>query len=289
VQYGDLDVPNHNLFSNYNGLQLGLTRQTGRILFGLNYTFSKALGIQGGYNNGEPGNPFNLLSNYGPENFDRTHIFNATYTFQFGSPMHNRFTGAFVNGWEVSGITSIQSGPDIVVTTSNPGFGLNGSIGQQNLPNGNPNPNYITISNTVYLGTPDVSLQPTLSCNPKSGLGKRQFINGNCFGTPNLLQNGPYQYPYLKGPAYFDSDLSAQKSFNLEKGQSIQFKISAFNFINHALTTFTSDFANEYTLNLTNPNGTNFNQGQNNPSLGFGSAPYSTGRRVVELMAKYSF
>ena len=64
---------------------------------------------------------------------------------------------------------------------------------------------------------------------------------------------------------------------------------NAFNFINHALTTFTSDFANEYTLNLTNPSGTNFNQGQNNPSLGFGSAPYSTGRRVVELMAKYSF
>jgi Carboxypeptidase regulatory-like domain len=289
VQYGDLDVPNHNLFSNYNGLQLGLMRQTGHILFGLNYTFSKALGIQGGYNNGEPGNPFNLLSNYGPENFDRTQIFNATYTFQFGSPMHNRLAGAVVNGWEVSGITSIQSGADIVVTTSNPGFGLNGNIGQQNLSNGNPNPNYITINNTVYLGTPDVSLQPTLTCSPKSGLGKRQFINGNCFGTPNLLQNGPYQYPYLKGPAYFDSDLSAQKSFNLEKGQSIQFKISAFNFINHALTTFTSDFANEYTLNLTNPSGANFNQGTNNPSLGFGSAPYSTGRRVVELMAKYSF
>lgn len=289
VQYGALDVPVHNLYANYNGLQLAISRQTGRILFNVNYTFSKALGIQGGYNNGEPGNPFNLNDDYGPESFDRTHILNATYTFEVGNPIHNKFAGEFVNGWELSGITTFQSGADIVVTTSSPGFGLGGNIGQQNLPDGTPNPNYITISNTVYLGTPDVSLQPTLLCNPKSGLGKRQFINGNCFGTPNLLQNGPYQFPYLKGPAYFDSDLSAQKSFAITKNQNIQFRISAFNFLNHPLTTFTGDFQNEYTLNLTNPNGNNFNQGANNPALNFGTAAYSTGRRVVELMAKYNF
>ena len=44
VYYGDIDVPQHNLFANYNGLQAGLTRQTGRVLFNVNYTFSKALG-----------------------------------------------------------------------------------------------------------------------------------------------------------------------------------------------------------------------------------------------------
>jgi hypothetical protein len=132
-------------------------------------------------------------------------------------------------------------------------------------------------------------LQPTLTCNPKSGLGRRQFINGNCFGTPNLLQNGPYQYPYLKGPTYFNTDLSAQKTFTIAGSQNIQFRISGFNFINHALTTFTGDFPNEYTLNMTNPNATGFNQGQNNPSLGFGTAAYSTGRRVIEMMVKYNF
>lgn len=289
MQYGAIDVPNHSLFANYNGLQMALSRQTGRVLFNLNYTYSKALGIQGGYNNGNPGNPFNLYDDYGPENFDRTNILNATYTFEVGSPVHNKFVGQFANGWEVSGITTRQSGPDIVVTTNNPGFALNGNIGQQNNPDGTPNPNYISINSTVYLGTPDVSLQPTLTCNPRSGLGKHQFINGNCFGTPNLLHNGPYQYPYLKGPAFFDTDLSAQKSFTLPREQNIQFRISAFNFINHALTTFTGDFSNEYTLNLTNPSGTSFNQGTNDPSLGFGSAPYTTGRRVVELMTKYNF
>jgi len=136
-----------------------------------------------------------------------------------------------------------------------------------------------------------VSLQPTVVCDPHSGSGKGQFINGNCFGTPDLLQNGPYRLPDLRGPAFFDTDLSAQKSFKFRGEQNVQFRISAFNFINHALTTFTGDFPNQYTLNLTNPNGSNFNQGSgaNAAALGFGSAPYETGRRVIELMAKYNF
>lgn len=285
VQYGSIDVPQHNLFANYNGLQLGLTRQTGHMMFNANYTFSRAMGIRGGFNNGEPGNPFNIWDNYGPENFDRRHIFNASYTFVVGSPVHNRFAGGFTNGWELSGITNYQSGPNIVVTTSNPGFGVNGNIG----PAGSHS--QIAINNTVYLGTPDVSLQPTLTCDPHTNLGPRQYINGNCFGTPNLLSNGPYQYPDLRGPGYFDSDLSAQKSFHTFKEQTLLLRLSAFNFINHALPSFNGNFSNQYMLNLSNPSGTTFNQGSgaNAASLGFGSAQYEVGRRVVEMMLKYNF
>ncbi len=290
VQYGAIDVPNHNLYSNYNGLQLSISRQTGPVFFTVNYTFSKALGIQGGYDNGEPANTFNIQDNYGPLNFDRTHILNATYTVQVGNRVHNKLAGQFANGWEISGITTLQSGADIVTTTDNPGFAVNGNIGSVDLPGTTtPNPNYITISNTVYLGTPDVSLQPTLTCNPKSGTGGRTYINGNCFGTPNLLQNGPYQYPYLKGPFYFDTDMSAQKTFPIHGEQNLVFRISGFNFINHANPTFTGDFTNEYQLNLTNLSGTSFNQGAPNPSLGFGRAPYETGRRIAELSLKYNF
>lgn len=289
VQYGVIHVPNHVLFANYNGLQFGLARQTGHILFNFNYTWSHALGIRGADNAGQPADPFNVWNNYGSETFDRRHIFNASYTVLVGNPLHNRLAGAFLNGWEVSGITTIQSGPDIPTTTTNPGFAASGNIGQQNLHSGAPNPNYITISNTVYLGTPDVSLQPALTCNPSEGLGSHQFINGNCFRTPNFLQNGPYRYPRLGGPAYIDNDLSVQKAFNFEKTQSIQFRLAAFNFLNLPLTSFSGNFSNEYQINLTNTAGTQFNQGVADPSLGFGTAHYKTGRRVVELSAKYTF
>ena len=294
VQYGALDVPKHVLNANYNAFQTGLSRQTGRILFNVNYTFSHALGIQGANGTGEPSDPFNLAHDYGPETFDRRHIFNATYTFEVGNPVHNKFAGAFTNGWELSGITTFQSGPDIPALLSNPGLLLSGNLGQQYVgtnPDGTPaaNPNYIPVTNTVYLGTPDVSLQPTVTCNPRSGLSAGQFANPSCFGTPNFGQNGVYQLPYLKGPNYFDSDLSAQKAFSFKSEQAITFRASAFNFLNHPLTTLTTSFNNEYTLNMTNPNATGFTQGAVSPTTGFGNLPYKTGRRVVELMAKYTF
>ncbi len=230
-----------------------------------------------------------MYNNYGSESFDRRHIFNASYTVLIGSPIHRRLVGGFTNGWEFSGITTIQSGPDIPSTTNNPGFAASGNIGSQTLPDGTANPNYITISNSVYVGTPDVSLQPVLTCDPRTGRKSHQFINSNCFSTPNLLQNGPYRYPFLGGPAYIDNDLSVQKSFKIVKEQSVQLRVAAFNFLNLPLTSFNGDFQNEYQANLTNQAGTAFNQGAVDPSLGFGTAAYKTGRRIMELSLKYSF
>ena len=298
VQYADIDVVKHNLFANYNGLQMAVAKQTGRILFNVNYTYSKALGIQGAGaddSNGFPSDPFNVLHNYGPESFDRRHIFNATYTFEVGNPVQNRLIGELTNGWELSGITTLQSGGDIVAISS-PSLSPSGTIGPNNIPgtgvNGVPaaaNPNQITVSNTVYLGTPDVSLQPTVLCNPKSGLGAHQFANAGCFGLPNLLQNGAYQLPFISEPAYFDTDLSAQKSFAITHDQNIQFRFSAFNFINHPLSTVSNAFSSEYQLNFTNPTGATFAQNASSTATSFGSDPFKTGRRVVELMAKYNF
>lgn len=283
VQYGAIDVPQHNLFANYNGLQTALSRQTGRVLFNVNYTFSRALGIVGGYNNGEPANPFNIWDNYGPLSYDRRHILNASYTLEGGTLLHKKLLGGVVNGWEVSGIVNYQSGLNIVVTTSNPGFGLNGNLG----PAGSTQ---TPINSTVFLGTPDVSLQPTVLCDPH-GSGGRNYINANCFGTPNLLNNGPYRLPDLRAPGYFDADLSAQKTFQIHERQNILLRFSAFNFLNHALPTFTGTFPAQYTLNESNLNSTSFNAGSgaNAAASGFGSAPYETGRRISEVELKYNF
>lgn len=283
VQYEDIDVLNHTVFANYNSLQMGIARQTGRILFNVNYTYSKALGVAGADGNGFPSTPFNVYANYGPEAFDRRHIFNATYTFEVGNPVHQRFVGAVANGWELSGITNLESGADIVTIGANPGLSPSGTIG----PVGGTNS--ISVSNVQFLGTPDVSLQPTVTCNPRSGLGAHQVMNPGCFGLPNFLQNGQYQLPFIPEPAYFDTDLSAQKSFTIHEQQNVQFRFSAFNFVNHPLTTLSSAFPSEYQLNFNNPTGTSYAQNSSNASTGFGTLPYKTGRRVVELMLKYNF
>ena len=277
--FGAIDVPNHVAYSNYNGLQVALSHQTGHVLFNVNYTLGKALGIIA-----NPVNPFNLASNYGVESFDRSHIFNATYTYQVGNPIHNRFVGAVTNGWEVSGITTFQSGQDLQTGVSNPNFGLSGSIGVAG------GADSYAVNSSNFLGTPDVSLQPVLTCNPATNRAAHQFINGACFALPALGHNGPTFYPYLHGPAYFDSDLSAQKAFNFEHGQSVQLRVAAFNFLNHPLTSFTGNFTNETTLSLndTSPGATPASAVYS-PTSRFGFADYKSGRRVLELSLKYSF
>ncbi len=291
VQYNDIDVTNHNLFSNYNGLQIAAARQTGRLLFNVNYTYSKALGVRGAGaddSNGFPTTPFNILDNYGTESFDRRHIINSTYTFEVGNPVHNKLVGEFTNGWELSGITTLQSGADVVAINT-PNLSLTGTVGAPNLASGTANPNAIPVSNVEYLGTPDVDLQPTVTCNPRANLGTHQFANGACFGLPNFLQNGQYILPSLREPWFFDTDISAQKAFAIRGEQNITFRASAFNFVNHPLTTLSSAFNTQYYLNFNNPNSTTFAQSSSNTSAGFGTLPFKTGRRIMELSAKYNF
>jgi len=47
--------------------------------------------------------------------------------------------------------------------------------------------------NTTFLGTPDITLQPHLICDPRSNLAKHQYMNGACFQLPQVGgQNGDY-------------------------------------------------------------------------------------------------
>jgi len=55
--------------------------------------------------------------NYGPAGFDRRHLFGATYTYRIPFFRKSRgFAGGACGGWEVSGITRMQSGPPLIAT-----------------------------------------------------------------------------------------------------------------------------------------------------------------------------
>ncbi len=282
-EYQSITVPRHNSYANYNALQAVWQKTSGRLNYGFNYTWSKALGILGSaanFNWTGAIDPFSISRNYGPMNFDHTHIFNATYSYSMGKYVKGGMLGGFVNDWLVSGITSIQSGGDMQTgITASPDFNLGGFITTPGEP-------VLTVNNQTILGTPDVSLQPVLKCDPRTSLGSHQYINGACFGLPNIGSNGQYIFPYAQGPTFFNTDLTAEKGFSLGGERNLRFRVAAFNFLNHGLNSFGTGYAQQTVLSL---NGTSISNAAYSPSSGFGFAPYKLGRRLMEVSAKFTF
>jgi len=232
ANYGVLNLVHHGSYSNYNGMVAALQKQTGRATFLVNYTFSKVMGIRDGQTNNGGGDgvtidPFNVRANYGPLAYDRTHLFNAAYYISLpGLNNANAFVKQVVNGWQLSGDTQVQAGTPLQPNTQ----------GTMNV-TWETGANGGAASNTYLLGTNAVVLSPYLKCDPRSGGGK--YFNAGCFQTPSQLGvNGPSVWPYIKGPAFFVSDLAMAKSFAITERQNIQFRVSAFNFLNHPLPQF---------------------------------------------------
>ncbi len=284
-QYGNIDVPRHILYSFYNGLQASWNKQSGRLTYGLNYTWSKALGIRDGYYNGNAADATNLRNNYGPLSFDRTNIFNASYAYDVGNAYKGkRLIAAVANGWQVSGITGIQSGANLQATYS-PNLNLVGKLGATG------SAQQLNVDSKVFLGTPDVLLQPTITCDPSAHTTKNQFINGSCFHLPQIGQNGQFNYPYLHGPAFFNTDLTLAKTFAMSDKRNVQLRFAGFNFINHPLTSFSTSFPQQVQLNLSNlaTNGQLASPSLATPGPGFGLSTIKEGRRVLEIAIKYNF
>ena len=271
-RYGPIEIEQHILTAHYDSLQVTAERSKGALYLKTNYTWSKNYGQRGGYQNGQAGDSFNLLNDYGPLAYDRTHIFNLSFNYNFGDSHGGpRVLRPVINGWQLSGITNLQSGPDLLATNYTTNFNLGGQNPYSNIP----------LGGAQYLGTTDVNLQPLLTCDPRSQLAPRQYINPNCFALPQPGGfNGPFRYPYLHGPAFFQSDLTVVKDIKVHNSKQLEFRLEAFNFLNYKLKTFTN--LHPQALSLV------YNAGI--PQNGtFGFSEDNSGRRVMEVNIKYTF
>jgi Carboxypeptidase regulatory-like domain len=279
--YQVISVANHNLYSNYNSLQVSWVRQKGNYDLAFNYTFSKSLGIVGL-------DQVNLNNDYGAEPFDRRHLFNAAYSIELPKPIHNnRALAGIVNGWQISGITSAQSGVNLTANSngSNPGFNASGNISGLKTQNSFSS----TITNLSINGTDQIPLMPILTCDPTKNLGPHQWLNGSCFQIPTVPgKNGGVVLPEFFGPWFWTSDLSLFKNFQISENRKFQFRFSAYNFMNHPIWTFTGSGVGSNNLFLNfGPNSAGTGQVQTNSS--FGVAPIKVGNRIVQLALKYYF
>lgn len=288
ANYTGIQLVSHGSYSNYNAFVVTWQKQNGPVTFMTNYSFSKAMGVRDGYsgNGAQAGyalNPFDLGANYGVLGFDHTHIFNASYIINLPKVQNvNKFVAGVTNGWTFSGITQIQSGAPIQPNSAQ--GELNASFGNDTLRGISKG-----VSATTYLGTNAFGGLPlVLTCDPSKGLSSGQYFNPSCFAPPAPGQVGSIVWPYIKGPAFFNSDLSLFKNFNITERQKIQVRFEAFNFLNHPLKQFNAPGNNaDIGLNFSGPNGSLAQTNQNANTTG--RPLYTVGRRVVEFALKYSF
>ena len=234
--------------------------------------------------------PFNLANSYGVQPGNRTHLFNAAYSIELGNPIHsNKFVEGAVNGWQISGTTQWQSGANLTYnsgTNDNFNMQLNGAIipGTEGVINPG-GANGIAIGNQAILGTNAIQLNPILTCNPTKNLAPHQFINGSCFTVPTQVGvNGPTLLPAIYGPAFFNSDLGIFKNFQIRESMKLQFRVEAYNFLNHPLWSFPN--SNNLTLQFAQDPATGkITQTNSN----FGITNFKQGNRVVELVVKLYF
>jgi Carboxypeptidase regulatory-like domain len=284
--YGDMTIIGHGSYANYNSIQMSLQKQTGPLLLFANYTFGKVLGTRDNYSGNGPsdGNtvdPFSLSANYGPLAYDHSQIFNATYIISLPNLVHgNRFAEGLSNGWKISGSTRFQTGAPLQPNTNgnmNASFGNTVIDGQS-----------VGVGTTTWLGSnaAQLILEPLLTCDPRSNLKSGQYFNPSCFTPPPQGSNGTLVWPYIHGPAFFNSDLSVYKDFKITERQRVEFRMSAFNFLNHPLKEFDASGNGDTALSFSQ-NGALTSQNTNTETSGYPA--YTVGNRLVTFAVKYYF
>jgi hypothetical protein len=313
-------VEENTAWADYNGLQVSWIKSTGRLTFDFNGSWAKALGTT------LQANPYKEGANYGPTAQDRPFVFNSTYTYNSGTlHMGNAALNMLGSGWTVSGISTWQAGGYVPAELGNgvPNFGL-GIQYKTSMPPDTEGASCTVkgvyalsncslaadagvttgISQKSYFGTDESGLPiiPVLTSNPTKGLGTHQILNGAAFNAPALSgggtavsPNGGQAFPYMRTTAYFDNDLAIYRTFHIKESQNVQLRVSAFDWLNHSLLTFSN--SNFYTLNYNMDYGTkaitpNYNSTGGAAANQFGlmtvrsALPYA---RVIELDIKYNF
>jgi hypothetical protein len=255
--YSGLNLALGDVDSNYNALQVSMTKRAGIITATFAYTYSKALGDGGGagdaYNeNPEPECPFTCLVstptnpvlvngttkavaggtqtggvvenwkqfNYGRLSFDATHIVALSFTVE--SPWGRHLTGlegGLVKGWSLSGIMHYQTGAPLTATATQ-------NLGSATVGNGvgiARRGSTVAGQSMVFTGTCSKS---TVIC----------WVNPNAFTTASFLGAGNAPIGNIIGPNFYQWDMSLRKTFNLpfREGMRLMFQADAFNTFNRA-------------------------------------------------------
>ena len=238
--------------SNYNALWVSLTQQLFHGLqFMASYAYSKSLDEASldipNAPFGFPQDSNNARADYGPSDYDARHRFVLSGIYQL--PFHGNRA---VSGWELSVITTAQSGNPLQPVAPEgifPGVNLRPNVSGSLGVTGGPTQWF---ADPAAFSAPCTSLGGVTTCSP-GDMGRNSVI----------------------GPSFVNTDLSLLKNTKITEAVNLQFRAEAFDIFNHP--NFGNPNLNVGTSNFGSITSTRF------PNGDFGSA------RQLQLALKLQF
>ncbi len=239
--------------SSYHAFQTTLRRTAGPLTAGVAYSYSHSIDDSSDRSDTTFVNSYDLRSNRASSNFDQRHLLNISYVYQLqgltkyirnfwahvddkpdenGSyppvtPLPNEkltyASRALWEGWEISGITTFQSGTPFSVVNN----GGSSGIGV---------PDNAGVANNVGLGSyPDLASNPAPAALKKNpGSFGPLLLNPNLFVAPRGLTFGNAGRNFLNNPHRINFDMALAKHFPVHGERSqLEFRAEAFNIFNH--------------------------------------------------------
>lgn len=198
--------------SNYNALQLSLEKRVGALRILGAYTWSKSMDNSSNWND-EGMNPFNYRISRSLSAFDLTHnlVISYTYDLPLQKIASRGVAGAFLGGWQLSGISRFTTGLPITLTAS----GDRSLVGT----GGVDRPN--------YNGSPIAILDPRATSS-------HLYFDRSPFSQEVLGVSGNANRRFFHGPGLNNFDASLVKSTNIRERIRTELRVEFFNVFNHA-------------------------------------------------------
>ena len=312
--FGDVTMTTWSGTSNYNGLQVQMNRRyTHGFQFGVAYTWSKTFDYSKDDDTGDvfQGRPYKAF-NYGPADFDQTHIFTVNYIYDVPGLSHrfgdNRLVRAVFDGWQISGTTSYATGKPKTFGT---GTGLNWTFtGGTYTKTASETcaPGFTATSATQCSSTAatdftggDIQARPIVVCDPNrrpgtsDPTGTPYVIDTSCFAPPGAQGNiGNLQRNLLRMPSIFNTDVAFFKNFRMGEKRGVQLRWETYNLFNR--TNFSDingamTFAVDTTTSVANGTrtfGPNFGKYVQTNTL-FGTPRAARSPRVMQASIRINF
>jgi hypothetical protein len=209
-----------------------------------------------GSNLGEQLNPLNLRATRAISAWDMRHNFVASYKLTLPFDLLLRRSNRLTNGWSIAGTTRFSSGFPVTLYDDSDNS-LLGTLG-----NG---------INNYLLDTPEYHGAPLdINTNPRNG--RPEFNNTPAaFTTEALGQLGNIPRRFFYGPGIDNFDLALAKILPITESKSFDFRLEAFNALNHAQFYGPASVDGE----VNDPN--------------FGELVSAASPRLVQLAAKFTF